>query len=439
MPPGFEDNRKEENASGDVIIWEEMLIDVFSSAGEAKTDPIDSVFVSLDEKKDWVSSAPQIINEFGRSQNPAPDVSVDVALPHPMLVHEYKQRARGGRLFIATPAFLSAALHREARSSGAASHVQHWLAASHRPASLSRLMSAVDSSAARKSRALEASNNPQRTQSTPAVVTDEEPDLSAQTAISLMATENTPLVRQLMDALPEEQAPILHGLLERLMNGELSSFALGRILSQISMQGLVSWPDQIPSLLEQLPSSVPQVVRNAVLLAILASIYFDRYGELLAQPATKLASVCLPLEADPGYGPAFTNLNRLLNAADARLPYFPGSNSSSVPFSIEAIPGGVARRLKDIRIGQQPVLIDPLPGDSARRLSVLLGRPPSTGCDGKELRSLLAYEFLIPVSALSASADSTQYTWPPDCGLVVMDTGVDGGLSALATGGNEDD
>jgi len=147
--------------------------------------------------------------------------------------------------------------------------------------------------AARKSPCSGGSNNPQRTQSTPAVVTDEEPDLSAQTAISLMATE-TPLGSQLlMDALPEEQAPILHGLLERLMNGELSSFALGRILSQISMQvwlaGQIRYHRCSSNCLLQCRKS--SVMRFFSLY--LASIYFDRYGELLAQPARNwLQCVC---------------------------------------------------------------------------------------------------------------------------------------------------
>ena len=176
-----------------------------------------------------------------------------------------------------------------------------------------------------------------------------------------------------------------------------------------------------------------------MLLSILASIYFDRYGELLPRPNSKLASVCLPLESETSYAPAFVHLNRLLRGAGAQLPYMPGGDSLTVPFTIDAIPGKPMRLLRDVRIGRQPVLIDPLPTASVRRLSVLFGRAPSIGCDGKELRSLLAGEFLIPTTALTGAADSQRFTWSPDCGLAVLDTGVEGGISALATRGDEDE
>jgi hypothetical protein len=440
IPPAFEDRKKDENVFGDAIIWEEIIADAQITIEEGSAPATDAVFVTLDRKRDWVSSAPQIINEFGYTQSPAPDASLDVSLPHPMLVHEYRHRGRGGQLLIATPAFLAAALHREARNREATSEVQHWLAASHRPAPLNNLMNSIESAAMRRAAAVTAPDiRPIPQASAGLVEAPDDLDLAVQTPSRLMSIDIHAPTRQLMDALPDEQKAILEGLIDRLLNGSLSPYALGQILSAISINGLVNWPDSIPPLLEQLAPAAPQTVRHAVLLSILASIYFDRYGELLPQPNQNLASVCLPLERETVYTPAFVHLNRLLRGAGAHLPYIPGGESLKVQFTIDAIPGKPMRLLRDVRIGKQPVLIDSLPTDSVRRLSVLFERAPSIGCDGKELRSLLAGEFLIPMNALSGATDSQRFTWSPDCGLAILDTGVEGGISALATRGDEDE
>ena len=238
IPPAFEDKKKEENVFGDAIIWEEIIADDSVPA-------TDAVFVTLDRKKDWVSSAPQVLNEFGNTQSPDPDASVDVALPHPMLVHEYRHRGGGGQLLIATPAFLAAALHREARNRAATSQVQHWLAASHRPAPLNNLMNSVESAATRRAAAaLKASDVQPISQAAAGLVDADDLDLAVQTPSRLMSIDIYAPTRQLMDAMPDEQKAILEGLVERLLNGALSPYALGRILSGISINGLVN--DTVP-------------------------------------------------------------------------------------------------------------------------------------------------------------------------------------------------
>jgi PIN like domain len=58
MPPAFQD-KKEKNAYGDMVIWEEIIKDIRSDekAGESR----DVVFISRDKKTDWVSAAPYVL------------------------------------------------------------------------------------------------------------------------------------------------------------------------------------------------------------------------------------------------------------------------------------------------------------------------------------------------------------------------------------------
>jgi hypothetical protein len=133
MPPGFHDQKKEQNRYGDVLIWEEMVQDIFAAGSDATGQKRHAVLVSRDQKTDWVSAAPFVLNDRGEAQKSNRDEELDVILAHPLLVHEFTARSRGDGLFITNPGFLASALDFAARSAGRASAVKQWLAASHRP------------------------------------------------------------------------------------------------------------------------------------------------------------------------------------------------------------------------------------------------------------------------------------------------------------------
>ena len=434
MPPGFED-KKEQNAFGDAIIWEEIILDVKAAAQPGDpAGPADVILVSRDKKKDWVSSAPVVLNAHGKTQSPNVSMSLDVALPHPLLVHDFVKRGGGGRLYVATPAFLATALHRDARKNGKASLVQHWLTAAHRPELLSRVMEDE------KGPAKAGTPTPSPAATVGAVSSPTSPSSSGsgddvfagESPAGVMGIEIGEEVRQLKDALPLEQPALIEGLIQRLLAGELSASALGRLLAQMSLDRVIGWPEQIPALLERLAPRVAGAVLNGIALSLLTSIYFDRYGEPLGRPAAGLGAVCLTLEGSSALEAAFRSLARFLTEADVKLPYMPGGSARSVKYTIDTISSETPRLLRDVRIGQLPVLVDGLSATSTRRLSALLGRSEEEGCTGRELRSLLAREYLMPVNALSTQYDQTPYTWSADRGLVAMDTGVEGGLSTLA-------
>ena len=137
IPPGYLD-KKEENRFGDVIIWEEILADIYV---DEDSERLHGVLVSRDDKTDWVSSAP-LVNAGTKTTKSNRDLGLDVTRAHPLLVHEFQGRARGDRLYVVHPSFLALTLDYASRKNGNASAVSDWLAAAYRPDLLGRLASA---------------------------------------------------------------------------------------------------------------------------------------------------------------------------------------------------------------------------------------------------------------------------------------------------------
>lgn len=85
MPPGFKDSGKGENKYGDLIIWFEIL--QFAESNSDKFEKI--VFLSNDEKPDWVYSTKNRIETFRGTQKSVPNKEPPIRLADPRLVAEF--------------------------------------------------------------------------------------------------------------------------------------------------------------------------------------------------------------------------------------------------------------------------------------------------------------------------------------------------------------
>ena len=65
VPPAFQDRRKEENKYGDLVIWEEIIKHLRASREDPPIAGRDVVLISRDQKTDWVSAAPFVVNLKG--------------------------------------------------------------------------------------------------------------------------------------------------------------------------------------------------------------------------------------------------------------------------------------------------------------------------------------------------------------------------------------
>jgi len=457
VPPGFHDDKKGGNAFGDVIIWEEMILDLEAEEQSDKGTSRDAVLISRDQKTDWVSSAPLVRNLSGESQKSNRDQELDVTLPLPLLVHELVNRAHGNRLYITQPGLLASALDFSSRRRKESHAIGLWLASSHRPDYLRRLAGnelaletssavAVDSSRRRRDAgdippSADTAGQPPLSTASATGESFRSQSLEVQSVLHVMEPTVAAEVRQYQDALPAEQSILVAQWAAEAIRGELPPLKFGRILADLSIAKANRWPEQLPAILEHLSKELDRTSFDAALLAILASAYFDRYGKLLRQPHVELATTVLPTETNEQCKDAFRALNRFLMEADAQLPYTPGSGRLPVSFSMDLVLGtsNTPRMLRDVRVGKHSALADPLEPGSPRRLSSLLGRSPAESCTGRELRMLIAREYLIPADLLKFDQDNKKITWSAEAGLVILDTETDGGLSSLADEESDND
>ncbi|MGJ4941428.1 PIN-like domain-containing protein [Bradyrhizobium sp. HKCCYLS1011] len=432
IPPGFHD-KKPENRFGDVIIWEEILADI---GAVGLTGPVDVVFVSRDEKTDWVSTAPMIKLD-DKATKPNRERNFDVTLAHPLLVHEFKALSNTGRVYILQPGFLASLVDYAARKAGVRNVTANWLAAAHRPDLLPKLAgSALEGAAAGDTQteaaagAAAAAPVPPAEPAAPSAADTSAAELGLR---EIMGSDVSADVAAYGQAPTIDQETLIRSKQDALAAGTLAPVRFGRLLAELSLSGRSEIPALIPAIVEGLKSRLPPRAVNQLVLGIAATAYFDKYSQLLKRPRLELRATVLSLEADVHYRDAFSRLREFLDDATAELPYTPGSGRQKVKFKLDAIDGGSGRRtLRDVRVADQPVLVGGVPQRSRRNLSNLLSKQPAEGCSGKEIRMLVADEYFIPSDLLSDELDAKKFAWMPDAGFALIDTTSDGGLSALA-------
>ncbi|KAB7681373.1 hypothetical protein GBN23_06130 [Plesiomonas shigelloides] len=84
IPPGFKDGNKDENCFGDLIIWFEILE---KSRRNKKFKQV--LFVSRDEKSDWVYSPRMVMRDEAGSRRVVSNNNPIIKLADPRLVHEF--------------------------------------------------------------------------------------------------------------------------------------------------------------------------------------------------------------------------------------------------------------------------------------------------------------------------------------------------------------
>ncbi len=105
MPPGFKDSSKTENKNGDIIIWFEIL----DYATKMKNKFKRVVFLTNDEKPDWVYPPSKRIHVDKGCRKQVPNTNPIIKLPDPRLVAEFNAKVGYRDLHIITlPIFIKA-------------------------------------------------------------------------------------------------------------------------------------------------------------------------------------------------------------------------------------------------------------------------------------------------------------------------------------------
>jgi hypothetical protein len=308
MPPGFQD-KKEENTYGDLVIWEEIVRDIFhdEKSGEAR----DVVFISRDKKTDWVSAAPYVLDYRGQLRKSNRDEEMDVTEAHPLLAHELVGIAGGKRLYIAQPGFLASVIDYGYRRKGQPSTVGEWLSASHRPDVLSKL---AGGKLGQEPETLKAT-----APASPAPPAPAEPVKSLSGVPKDFIITSRAECASYQKASSEEQAAMVNDWVAGVRKGSIPPAKLGCILAELARGGSTGVQEQIPALFERL---LGMMEIGKVLEAVAATIttaYFDAYGELRPAPDLSLGAVALVLEKQERFKGAFDALNGFLKLAERGL------------------------------------------------------------------------------------------------------------------------
>jgi len=409
MPPGYHD-QKPENKFGDVVIWEEILADLKSRTAETE---FDTVLISRDEKTDWVSSAPLVINgEKMQKSNRAHEL--DVTLAHPLLIHEFSKRTPSRTIYVVPPSFVASALHYAQRANGPASSVLQWFSASHKPDAVEKLATATLA-------------RPPEVPNAPHAVSFTSPELRQVVAANVFE-----LLSEYSTAPFQAKSDLVVRWSEAYVKGELDALVFGKLLAGLVNADPARTADT-SALLESLSRQVTLPRWNVAVISFITSAYFDSFGQLLSSPQPAVAMITLQLEEDARAAPAFAVLAKYLDEAEALLPYRPGTGRETVPYEVDFMltANNKPSMLRDLRVASQTALMEGLSEESRQRFDVLLGRSLRRGCTGKELRGAVARQLLIPADLLATTWDKKEFFWPDGMGLARVDTASEGGIGQL--------
>jgi hypothetical protein len=88
LPPGYRDDGKPENRLGDLIIWYEIL----EKSAVSAADFPKALFISRDEKSDWVYAPAKRIELARGVRKPVTNTNPEIKLADPRLVAEFERR-----------------------------------------------------------------------------------------------------------------------------------------------------------------------------------------------------------------------------------------------------------------------------------------------------------------------------------------------------------
>jgi hypothetical protein len=102
LPPGFLDGEKAKNRFGDLIIWYEIL----AKSTACATTFADVLFITNDEKADWVYAPKERTLAAGEARKSVPNTNPEIKIADPRLISEFRRQAGHSSLTICSLATL---------------------------------------------------------------------------------------------------------------------------------------------------------------------------------------------------------------------------------------------------------------------------------------------------------------------------------------------
>lgn len=425
LPPGFRDGGKEKNRFGDLIIWFEILS--FSRSRKATEGKV--LFISNDEKSDWVY-APQRRSELVHSvRKSIPNSYPEIRLADPRLVTEFQRFVGHANISICSLASLVEGLSKDSAAtfSQLAAAIQIDVAALPAPMPVGGL-TGVEPVAETLGEPMELARPEEVTAVEVAATSTEVPVLPASREVpGAMA----PHLQYSSDALCDHQyqadAPSdINSIIRALKSHNWYTqnpaivkiqsiraeefhpsawFVLGRNVYQAgcgNAQKAMEFLGALETQLRRFPTETAQ----HLLAGMLFEIYFDSHGEFRSEAKFQYAEKPLSLVVDTAYGDALEFIRAYLEAFRDRLVFLPGDSKnfrlqlfSTLNTTTEEADEAPAHELTSILLNSSELLH--VVGESGNKWTTMLRRKRISA---EEIAELVSDKLAVPRWAITVES-----------------------------------
>ena len=404
VPPGFQDRGKSENRYGDLVIWEEILRDSVTAVEGDKEHAC--IFVSQDQKTDWISASPYIENGSGPEKQNR-DHANDVPLPHPLLQHEYEKRGAPGTVFVVTPRRLSIMAAKAARKKPELDLVlDEWGKVSYLDGLVARKLSEL---ADETDQALETmSSTPVQT----AVVHQKYGDFPSIDEVFVGSIASRLESARELDH--SELDSLLADWLAEVVSNKLQPHILGRLLASVPARSSIP---AIGATLAEARARLSGEDNARVFFGFGAALYFSSSSNLRASPSRDLGEIFLGLCSETLFSQGLSKLASALRSSGLSETFNPGS-SAKVSLEIESS-GSSLRTLVELRIDGN-VVTQPISDESEVPISDYF-QGINSSVSAEQLKLLVSRLYIIAPDRLSNSSGKRKFDIRPEMGLVGLD------------------
>lgn len=336
VPPGFQDRSKSENKYGDLVIWEEILRD---SVGEGIGDDEHTcVFISQDQKTDWISASP-LINSGKGPKKQDRDHAKDVPLTHPLLQHEYKKRGGSGSIFVVTPRRLSIIASKAVKAKPDLSlKVDEWGKVSYLSGIFAELLNATVEDEGSRTPSIDDTSLSQ-------AAANRNATRAFPTVDDVFAGSVSARLEKVQGLDHSASAAVLDGWLSEVVSGDLQPHFFGRLLASIPEQNAIP---VVGTTLTKAQIQVSEEDNARIFFGLGVALYFGSNKTLHATPSNQLGGVFLERCRDPFFSYGLSTLVSALREVGLAETFIPGSQSK-VFFEVESS-GSNPKTLTELRI-----------------------------------------------------------------------------------------
>ena len=405
VPPGFHDGAKSENRYGDLVMWEEILRDSVGTGSEQVGHAC--IFISQDEKTDWISASP-LVEAGNGPEKQNRDHAKDVPLAHPLLQHEYEKRGGSGKVYVVTPRRLSIIASKVACSKPElAWAVDEWGKVSYLDGLVAGLQRAAGEEGGRSVSPGKAAAQVQA----PSVVKE----FGAYPAVSdVLAGSIASRLEKARDLGLAELDKLLDEWLSEVLSDNLKPHLFGRLLASIQGANSVA---AVGASLAKAREHFSDEGNARILFGFGVALYFQPDATLRARPSSKLGEIFLELCRDPIFSEGLSILASALREDDLAETFIPG-NTGGVSFEIMSS-GSNPKMLTELRIDGN-VVTQTVSKTAGKTLTdYLQGRASNATAD--DLIALVSQFFLIDRARMTHSYGKRKFAIRPEMGFVELD------------------